>query len=289
MGPRFFSRGNTTGRISACGNCWASMGPRLFSRGNPATLEGLTFEDDASMGPRFFNRGNVGVSVGIPYGNVGFNGAAVFQPRKSVEAKRQPLLNLKLQWGRGFSTAEIRGGQAAAAAESEASMGPRFFNRGNEKRHATHRRFSIRFNGAAVFQPRKFERVVIVVSALCHRFNGAAVFQPRKYRERQGKHLAGDGASMGPRFFNRGNRKNRWSAWPGRYGFNGAAVFQPRKCLESGRDSQTDSSFNGAAVFQPRKFDPVRKPGWYRVVLQWGRGFSTAEMAHLANCCERCP
>ena len=36
-----------------------------------------------------------------------------------------------LQWGRGFSTAETRIQPGDVQTESRASMGPRFFNRGN--------------------------------------------------------------------------------------------------------------------------------------------------------------
>jgi len=60
----------------------ASMGPRSFNRGNARSGKTSKPGSSASMGPRSFNRGNGG-APGIPgrAGN-GFNGAAVFQPRK---------------------------------------------------------------------------------------------------------------------------------------------------------------------------------------------------------------
>src|SRR2546422_941468 len=84
-----------------------------------------------------------------------FNGAAVFQPRREFDLNNLPLPIIRLQWGRGLSTAEsavasgsqLRGncqlqwGRGLSTAESvtaklaaapfaSASMGPRSFNRG---------------------------------------------------------------------------------------------------------------------------------------------------------------
>ena len=122
----------------------------------------------ASMGPRSFNRGNPeegwrsGANMGC------FNGAAVFQPRKSrkkaeVEAEKQRLqwgrglstaeicrvdiptrLQERLQWGRGLSTAEMMDFFCKDGIMAKASMGPRSFNRGNVKYF---RRYSRHSNG----------------------------------------------------------------------------------------------------------------------------------------------
>ncbi len=59
------------------------MGPRFFNRGNVTSMD---HEPEpvppASMGPRFFNRGNIAEFAGDEERDFGFNGAAVFQPRK---------------------------------------------------------------------------------------------------------------------------------------------------------------------------------------------------------------
>ena len=203
MGPRFFSRGNDAIREAAesgdrsfngaaafqprkfvgaraIGNTdAASMGPRLFNRGNVAVELTRIRERSASMGPRFFNRGNQLATSSTLDGN-------------------------GLQWGRGFSTAEIAVIDSGPRGQAPASMGPRFFNRGNG-------------STATVARPSRVP------------------------------------ASMGPRLFNRGNS------------------------LDDLHGSGSTKSFNGAAAFQPRKFsthpEPARKSR-----LQWGRGFSTAEM-----------
>ena len=61
----------------------------------------------------------------------GFNGAAVFQPRKWRQRKASGTLEQVLQWGRGLSTAEMRCATRCRVAPEAASMGPRSFNRGN--------------------------------------------------------------------------------------------------------------------------------------------------------------
>ena len=61
-----------------------------------------------------------------------FNGAAVFQPRKSVDDSMGRAAGYHwLQWGRGLSTAEISTRPKRPAIARPASMGPRSFNRGN--------------------------------------------------------------------------------------------------------------------------------------------------------------
>src|SRR2546426_10118210 len=105
MGPRFLNRGNF-GNSGGMGEArGASMGPRFLNRGNCSWLSSLVHFVGASMGPRFLNRGNVGVPDMF-------------------------LVSDALQWGRGFSTAEM-------------------------SRPWIRRRRLFGFNGAAVSQPRK--------------------------------------------------------------------------------------------------------------------------------------
>ena len=91
MGPRFFNRGKRKRNWLGPKREKASMGPRFFNRGKIRTRVGPTLKRCASMGPRFFNRGKTGTLKflqGLPRG---FNGAAVFQPRKAKsQSKTRP-------------------------------------------------------------------------------------------------------------------------------------------------------------------------------------------------------
>ena len=141
---RGFSTAEMCGLFSCCGfRSRPSMGPRFFNRGNITEHGRRNAPIRPSMGPRFFNRGNSPRASSIPCGATTFNGAAVFQPRKSVTApsKGSPR-SIPLQWGRGFSTAEIT----------------RFLDR--------HKLALTPFNGAAVFQPRKYASVPLCVISL---------------------------------------------------------------------------------------------------------------------------
>ncbi len=82
MGPRSFNRGNLVAIIEYERNYNASMGPRSFNRGNFMEFVGGGRSWLASMGPRSFNRGNAVAGERVSLAQHGFNGAAVFQPRK---------------------------------------------------------------------------------------------------------------------------------------------------------------------------------------------------------------
>ncbi len=135
---------------------------------------------------------------------VGFNGAAVFQPRKFDLSSLTALPEGLLQWGRGLSTAEILIDAGAGKKHRGASMGPRSFNRGNLPQVMRWSETVRCFNGAAVFQPRKLRLSIPVYTNFgllqWGRGLSTAEIQPRRHR-----HALGDLASMGPRSFNRGN------------------------------------------------------------------------------------
>ena len=107
----------------------------------------------ASMGPRSFDRGYVELRMYVQRPRASrFNGAAVFRPRRPDSATRG---STSLQWGRGLSTAEtgtramgeLRSFNGAAVfrprrrhcgsvrleRRCRASMGPRSFDRGNDR------------------------------------------------------------------------------------------------------------------------------------------------------------
>ena len=129
------------------------MGPRFFNRGKYEMSHDAAFTLIGFNGAAVFQPRKVGDRSRSGPGHDSFNGAAVFQPRKGILAAFEPPQFVRLQWGRGFSTAErclparlrcrTRRFNGAAvfqprkasfpelfAALCEASMGPRFFNRG---------------------------------------------------------------------------------------------------------------------------------------------------------------
>ena len=125
MGPRFFNRGNVWRRSRERGPSRPSMGPRFFNRGNSGAVLVMAFIPEPSMGPRFFNRGNYVLefsvvpvghpSMGPRFFNRGncrdeqpesvrataFNGAAVFQPRKSLASYPDGGRRLTIAFSRG--------------------------------------------------------------------------------------------------------------------------------------------------------------------------------------------
>ncbi len=134
MGPRLFSRGNTTLQHRYLLLILASMGPRLFSRGNIADTDAvLETGVVASMGPRLFSRGN-SISAAYWCGLIGllqwghdfsavemriglwevirgsrcFNGATTFQPWKCSRMRVSiDRMADGLQWGHDFSAVEM--------------------------------------------------------------------------------------------------------------------------------------------------------------------------------------
>ena len=107
MGPRFFNRGKgQPAEARARRRAGASMGPRFFNRGKPTGPRHPRLRSTASMGPRFFNRGKTTGTIELWSAMAGFNGAAVFQPRKAAASTPPARCSRPLQWGRGFSTAE---------------------------------------------------------------------------------------------------------------------------------------------------------------------------------------
>jgi len=158
---------------------------------------------------------------------LGFNGATIFQPWKCQVAAEDGLLIY-------------------------ASMGPRFFNRGNDQ------------SGSCSLPHHKLQWghdfSTVEIQKLCfpsepgdmlqwgHDFSTVEMTLPKDYCEANGI------ASMGPRFFNRGN----WSTTmahrlPPMSGFNGATIFQPWKSLCQHILHWRSNSFNGATIFQPWK------------------------------------
>ena len=107
------------------------------------------------MGPRSFNRGNRPSRRCRRTAREGFNGAAVFQPRKLF------ILLSRFPHHQGFNgaTASLpwkwQSNRVPGNRRLHASMGPQSFNRGNGMGARACSSDRTRFNGAAAFQPRK--------------------------------------------------------------------------------------------------------------------------------------
>ena len=278
MGPRSFDRGNwTTLRDDGAAVDKASMGPRSFDRGNRRRAGGRTKYRNASMGPRSFDRGN---RSRLETDN---NPAlASMGPRSFDRGNRlRWLLTCSLTTASMGPRSFDRGNDGQGLvdrAEKMASMGPRSFDRGNGY-YKWRRGCSLeRFNGAAVFRPRKcaadaLERIALHPELQWGRGLSTAemaapptrnAFASRSLQWGRGLSTAeiplewhnrglGAIASMGPRSFDRGNVR-----------------------------SLSSTECSREASMGPRSFDR----GNYRpatdlagqLALQWGRGLSTAEM-----------
>ena len=179
------------------------------------------------MGPRFFNRGNFANGRKLVSRSRIFNGAAVFQPRKyrvsADRVARTPPLqwgrgfstaemprrtdvlnrNKSLQWGRGFSTAEIGQTPIPHKGFRTSSMGPRFFNRGNPNALT-----GTQVHIVSSMGPRFFNRGNDAFSVIGHWLSRSSMgprFFNRGNQVLNNRWFGAEQSSMGPRFFNRGN------------------------------------------------------------------------------------
>ena len=127
MGPRIFIRGYD-GIHAIYGIKDGLQWGRGFSSADTNSRYLVEAALRASMGPRIFIRGYVRSHAVIRRRWCRFNGAADFHPR-IPESNVCQAGTPKLQWGRGFSSADTRQ-RAKEIALMKASMGPRIFIRG---------------------------------------------------------------------------------------------------------------------------------------------------------------
>ena len=84
----------------------ASMGPRVFTRGNSTTLSLMLSMLDASMGPRVFTRGNKHGADFPLYRAMSFNGATRLHAWKPACKRSATPTRHALQWGHASSRVE---------------------------------------------------------------------------------------------------------------------------------------------------------------------------------------
>jgi len=178
----------------------------------------------ASMGPRFFKRGEPIKANSLISRSTRFNGATLFQAWRASVWLMQRGASLALQWGHAFSSVErpipCRGHTTAY----NASMGPRFFKRGESSPGRSHRRRPKSFNGATLFQAWRALAAPPPAPA-GGGFNGATLFQAW-----------------------RATSRTAMAASESR--FNGATLFQAWRVLRRQRALHPQRRFNGATLFQ---------------------------------------
>ncbi len=109
----------------------ASMGPRSSDRGNLDTILAMMRSSVASMGPRSFDRGNCQFTANTAADGSGFNGAAIFRPRKRVRFHASRPRFLGFNGAAIFRPRKPHPPQMTQKPQRQASMGPRSFDRGN--------------------------------------------------------------------------------------------------------------------------------------------------------------
>ncbi len=278
MGPRSFNRGNDSRfalRIPSCAGLQWGRGLSTAEIGRwPWPSAPRLY---ASMGPRSFNRGNRTKKMVARIGLPGFNGAAVFQPRKWVDQYADVKEAHPLQWGRGLSTAEMSIRDVADIMGNCASMGPRSFNRGNSGRLKV-----VAYVPLASMGPRSFNRgnglLGLDDGLLDPASMGPRSFNRGNIAAAKMAYIARLRASMGPRSFNRGNVVD-----PGQ-GRVGQVLLQWGRGLSTAEISQEEERGSPVkASMGPRSFNRGNGPAssfssTAQPRLQWGRGLSTAEM-----------
>gem|GEM_PF-5417031 len=210
--------------------------------------------------------------VGARSRSTRFNGAAHFRARKF-------------------------GGLSAAILRPIASMGPRTFARGNDRRNPYRCRGPHRFNGAAHFRARKFARTILmpvspalasmgprtfargnIFDGACRSVDAGASMGPRTFaRGNHGRSTSRpsvQAASMGPRTFARGNGVLRSANHHGHF----CGTFRAPLSLVSGARWITPPNL------QKSRFPPVRASTWARCAvgpLDAKRSLLLARKAHF--------
>ena len=154
MGPREFTRGDSVVAVDED----AIADELQWGRGSsPAETRPRRIHSSphqrASMGPREFTRGDSARWRGQLTRSPSFNGAAGVHPRRRCRTWWTCSEVPRLQWGRGSSPAETRGGRGRHPPIGDASMGPREFTRGDDGQPA-----GLRQRRRASMGPREFTR-----------------------------------------------------------------------------------------------------------------------------------
>ena len=137
-----------------------------------------------------------------------------FKCGSSVRAMLESNPN-ELQWGRTLSSAEVENGFTRNYGRLVASMGPHSFKCGSNGRRKNETTEQIRFNGAALFQVRKYAFASECVCA-CRRLQWGRTLSSAEVSAQVEVIGFASAASMGPHSFKCGSLKGHLLPdWPG--------------------------------------------------------------------------
>ena len=184
MRPRFMNRGSHQDFKEKALREAASMRPRFMNRGSVKAPRLSRAERKASMRPRFMNRGSLA-------------GADDLEGDAAPASMRPRFMN------RGSHGAISRGDRGTVA-----SMRPRFMNRGSAMSKMVFASGVMRFNEAPIHESGKCRLAGSAVLISCC-FNEAPIHESGKSRNCQIDLPRNVGASMRPRFMNRGSSPSK--------------------------------------------------------------------------------
>ncbi len=230
------------------------MGPRLFSRGNSILpLVGSTYRIRLQWGRGFSAAEMALESPSGPHGTARFNGAAAFQPRKSVLWDLMPQPPFLLQWGRGFSAAEISGLRLRSNNRSELQWG-RGFSAAEIWLPIADAHRAGRLQWGRGFSAAEIQATIQAAREMAELQWGRGFSAAEIPQVEPCGRLDQEPASMGPRLFSRGNsRKKRWPMPPPTASMGPRLFSRGNMGLVRAWRNWRRTSFNGAAAFQPRK------------------------------------
>ena len=283
MGPRPFSRGNTTSTTTTPPTPIRFNGATAFQPWKPGILR---------TSPPCPATGFNGATAFQPWKpscpsppagllDQGFNGATAFQPWKLVSLAVFRVFRAWLQWGHGLSAVETRSGGMVQVCRFQASMGPRPFSRGNHPRQPQPRLPILASMGPRPFSRGNFyctlqlwssqkglqwghglsavETAAVDVSL---REGVPASMGPRPFSRGNftihKENLMPSIASMGPRPFSRGNKFSGFIESTTAPASMGPRPFSRGNSSPRRRNQRPTPRFNGATAFQPwkRRADP---------------------------------
>ena len=257
------------------------MGPRPFSRGNAYRGEHNQSDVPCFNGATTFQPWKPRSRTGTRRKLHSFNGATTFQPWKPIEPEDVVIQTDASMGPRPFSRGNTRRWPGRRRRRN-ASMGPRPFSRGNRSRSGVADCFMPRFNGATTFQPWKRavrDRPLGVLSS--------ASMGPRPFsrgNDSGGRQRPrGRSASMGPRPFSRGNPVLRRCGVPSTAASMGPRPFSRGNIqLEPGQRRplplQWGHDLSAVETSRPFLKASISSP------LQWGHDLSAVETTSASRC-----
>ncbi len=261
----------------------------------------IDYPASASMGPRFFKRGENIRASKKPASGRSFNGATLLQAWRVYANGVEDAYCDELQWGHASSSVESSASAPTQQPTESASMGPRFFKRGETSPAKTRPSLTSSFNGATLLQAWRGATNIKATTQPAS-FNGATLLQA--WRGHAGRNQdAARPASMGPRFFKRGELPTLVTGCPPHWLQWGHASSSVER-LTSAKHGMLSTSlqwghasssverwrwprsivicrarFNGATLLQAWRVPRFAARGWPGRWLQWGHASSSVESA----------